>query len=111
MREIVINNLDRTKFYGYCDNYAGKHCMHWEIEFPKSELGKLAPFVRAGGTARFVKEDGSVEEWNYPPITFVKNHRFIYNDRTCDILGGIGFRTNEKGEEVCYTTALLPIQD
>ena len=110
MKEVVINNLERTKFYGYCEN-RGKHCMHWEIEFPKSELGKLAPFCRAGGTARFEKEDGSVEEWNYPITVFVKNYKFIYNDRLCEIFSAIDFRANERGEEVCYAFALFPIQN
>lgn len=111
MKEVVINNLKRTEFYGYCDNYYGKPCTNWGIEFPESELGKLAPFCRAGGTARFEKEDGSIEEWNCPTTIFVKNRRFIYEDRPCDIFGSIVLRTNEKGEEVCYANAFFPIQD
>lgn len=111
MKTVVINNLKRTKFHSYCDDYYEKRHENWAIEFPKSELGKLAPFCRAGGTARFEKEDGSVEEWNCPTAFFVKNHRFIYNDRPCDIFGSIAVGTNEKGEEVCFANALFPIQD
>lgn len=107
-KEVVINNIERTKFYGYCDNY-GKRCMHWEIEFPKRELEKLEPVVHAGRKVKFENEDGSTKEWNCPPITYVKNHRFSYNGINCDIFSAIGFRTNEIGEEVCYTTAFFPI--
>lgn len=110
MKEVVIDNIERTKFYGYCENY-GKRCMHWEIEFPKSELEKLEPFVQEGCEVKFENENGSVEEWNCPPIAYVKNHKFIYNDRLCDIFSAIGFRTNERGEEMCYATAFFPIQD
>lgn len=111
MKEVVINNIERIKFHGYCPNRE-KKCMNWEIEFPKSELEKLEPFVRKGGEVKFENEDGSVEVWNCPPITYIKNRKFIYNDRLCDILSPIGFRTNERGEEVCYTTfALFPIED
>lgn len=108
MNEVVINNVWRTKFYGYCDN-VGKRCMHWEIEFPESELNKLDPFVHAGRKVKFEKEDGSIEEWDCPPITYVKNHRFIHNGDHCDIFSAIGFRKNERGENVCYTTAFFPI--
>lgn len=108
MDEVVINNIWRTKFYGYCDN-AGKPSMHWEIEFPESELSKLEPFVHAGRKVKFKNEDGSIEEWNCPPITYVKNHRFIHNGSPCDIFSGIGFRKNKRGENVCYTTAFFPI--
>jgi hypothetical protein len=110
MNEVVINNIERTKFYGYCPN-PYKLCKHLEIEFPKSELEKLEPFVREGGVVKFENEDGTVEEWNRPPMTYVKNRRFIYNNRLCDILGAIGFRTNERGEEMCYAFAFFPIQD
>lgn len=108
MDEVVINNVWRTKFYGYCDN-VGKPSMHWEIEFPESELNKLEPFVHAGRKVKFEKEDGSIEEWDCPPITYVKNHRFIHNGDHCDIFSAIGFRKNERGENVCYTTAFFPI--
>lgn len=108
MDEVVIDNIKRTKFYGYCDN-VGKRCMHWEIEFPKSELKKLKPFVKEGRKVKFANKDGSTEEWNCPPITHVKIHEFIHNGGHCDIFSAIGFRTNEKGEEVCYTTAFFPI--
>lgn len=108
MDEVVINNIKRTKFYGYCYN-VGKRCMHWEIEFPKSELEKLEPFVRVGRKVKFDNKDGSTEEWDCPMITYVKNHKFIYNGGHCDIFSAIGFKTNEKGEEVCYTTAFFPI--
>lgn len=111
MKEVVINNLKRTKFRSYSDFYAKQRHENWAIEFPKSELGKLAPFCRAGGTVRFEKEDGSVEEWNCPTTVFVKNRRFIYNDRPCNIFGSIVIGTNEKGEEVCFADALFPIQD
>ena len=107
MKEVVINNVWRTKFYGYCDN-AGKPSMHWEIEFPESELSKLEPFVHAGRKVKFENEDGSVE-WDCPPITFVKNRRFIHQNSPCDIFSGIGFRKNKRGENVCYTTAFFPI--
>lgn len=108
MDEVVIDNIKRTKFYGYCDN-VGKRCMYWEIEFPKSELKKLKPCVKEGRKVKFENKDGSVEEWDCPPLTYVKNHKFIYNGVHCDIFTGIGFRTNERGEEVCYTTAFFPI--
>lgn len=108
VKEVVINNVWRTKFYGYCDN-VGKPSMHWEIEFPESELSKLEPFVRAGRKVKFENEDGSVEEWDCPPITYVKNHRFIHQNSPCDIFSGIGFRKNKRGENVCYTTAFFPI--
>ena len=108
VKEVVIDNINRTKFYGYCDNY-GKRCMHWEIEFPKRELEKLEPFVREGRKVKFENEDGSIKEWNCPPITYVKNHRIVCNGVHCDIFSAIGFRTNEIGEEVCYTTAFFPI--
>ena len=108
MKEVVINNVCRTKFYGYCDN-VGKPSMHWEIEFPESELNKLDPFVHAGRKVKFENEDGSVEEWDCPPITYVKNHRFIHQNSPCDIFSGIGFRKNKRGETVCYTTAFFPI--
>lgn len=107
MKEVVINNVWRTKFYGYCDN-AGKPSMHWEIEFPESELHKLEPFVHADRKVKFENEDGSVE-WDCPPITFVKNRRFIHQNSPCDIFSGIGFRKNKRGENVCYTTAFFPI--
>lgn len=110
MKEVVINNIERTEFCGYCEN-RGKQCMHWEIEFPKSELEKLEPFVREGRKVKFENEDGSVDEWNCPSMTRVKNYKFIYNDRLCDILSDIDFRTNERGEEVCYAFALFPIQN
>ena len=108
MKEVVINNVWRTKFYGYCDN-VGKPSMHWEIEFPESELSKLEPFVHTGRKVKFENEDGSVEEWDCPPITYVKNHRFIHQNSPCDIFSGIGFRKNKRGETVCYTTAFFPI--
>lgn len=112
MKKVVINNLKRTKFYGYSLSPGPeKHCTEWEIEFPKSELDKLEPVVRKGGKVKLENEDGSVEECDYPPMTYVKNHKFIYNDVTCYIFTFIGFRTNEKGEEVCYANALFPIQD
>ena len=110
MKEVVIDNIERTKFYGYCPN-PNKLCMHWEIEFPKSELEKLEPVVEKGGVVKFENEDGSVEEYNYPPMTRVKNNKFIYNNRICNILTYIGFRTNEKGKEVCFANALFPIHD
>lgn len=109
MKEVVIDNIERTKFHGYCENGRGKHCMEWTFEFPKSELEKLEPVVEKGGVVKFENEDGSVEECNYLPMTRVKNNKFIYNDRTCDIFTHIGFRTNEKGEEVCFANALFPI--
>lgn len=108
MKEVVIDNIKRTKFYGYCDN-VGKRCMYWEIEFPKNELKKLKPSVKEGRKVKFENKDGSIEEWDCPPLTYVKNHRLIYNGGHCEIFTGIGFRTNEKGEEVCYTTAFFPI--
>lgn len=108
MNEVVIDNIKKTKFYGYCDN-VGKRCTYWEIEFPKSELEKLKPFVKEGRKVKFKNKDGSIEEWDCPPLTYVKNHRFIYKGEHCDIFTGIGFRTNEKEEEVCYTTAFFPI--
>ena len=108
MKEVVINNVWRTKFYGYCDN-VGKPSMHWEIEFPESELSKLDPFVHAGRKVKFENEDGNVEEWDCPPITYVKNRRFIHQNSPCDIFSGIGFRKNKRGETVCYTTAFFPI--
>lgn len=108
MDEVVINNIWRTKFYGYCDN-VGKRCTHWEIEFPKNELAKLKPFVKEGRKVKFKNKDGSVEEWDCPPLTYVRNHKFIYKGEHCDIFTGIGFRTNEAGEEICYTTAFFPI--
>lgn len=108
MNEVVINNIERTKFYGYCDN-VGKRCMHWEIEFPENELKKLEPFVKEGRKVKFEKENGSIEEWSCPPITYVKNHKFIHNNSPCDIFSAIGFRKNKKGENVCYTTAFFPI--
>ena len=110
MNEVVINNIERTEFCGYCEN-RGKHCMHWEIEFPKRELEKLEPVVRKGGKVKLENEDGSVEECDYPPTTRVKNNKFIYNNRICNIFTFIGFRTNEKGEEVCFANALFPIED
>lgn len=108
MKEVVINNIWTTKFYGYCEN-AGKRCMHWEIEFPESELNKLEPFVHAGRKVKLEKEDGSIEEWNCPPITHVKNHRVIHQNSPCDIFSAIGFRKNKRGENVCYTTAFFPM--
>ena len=110
MKEVVINNIEKTEFCSYCENH-GKHCMHWEIEFPKSELEKLEPFVREERELNFENEDGSVEEWICPPMTYVKNYKFIYNDKLCEIFSAIDFRTNEKGEEMCYAFALFPIQD
>jgi hypothetical protein len=83
--------------------------MHWEIEFPESELKKLEPFVHAERKVKFEKEDGSIEEWNCPTITYVKNHKFIHQNSPCDIFSAIGFRKNKRGENVCYTTALFPI--
>lgn len=112
-KAVVINNLKRTKFYGYSLSPGPeKHCTRWEIEFPKSELEKLEPhLIHKGGTVRIVNEDGSDGEWNCPPTAFVKNQRFIYDGRPCAIFGSIGFRTNEKGEEVCRANALFPVKD
>ena len=110
MNEVVINDIERTDFCGYCERH-GKQCMHWEIEFPKSELEKLEPFVQEECELMFENEDGSVEEFICPSMTYVKNDKFIYNDRLCEIFSEIDFRTNERGEEVCYTFALFPIQN
>lgn len=71
MNEVVINNIERTEFCGYCEKN-GKQCMHWEIEFPKSELEKLEPFVQEECELMFETEDGSVEELNCPSMTYVK---------------------------------------
>ena len=111
-KAVVINNLKRTKFYGYSDFYVEKGHEHWEIEFPESELDKLEPhLIYRGGPVRVVNADGSDGEWDCPPSAFVKNERFIYDGRPCEIFGSIGFRTNENGEEVCYANALFSVKN
>ena len=50
-------------------------------------------------TIVFENEDGSVEEWDCPPITYVKNRRFIHQNSPCDIFSGIGFRKNKRASK------------